>query len=72
MKGSEFLKKLRKLGKMRGINVRLVPERGKGSHSTVYYGSKFTTIKDLKKEIGLGLLSVYCKQLGVDKNDLNI
>lgn len=71
MNGNEFLKKLKKLGKSRGLEVRQESERGKGSHSTVYFGNKFAIIKDLKKEIGPGLLAAYCKQLGITKDDLN-
>lgn len=35
MKGSEFLRKLKKLGKEKGISVRLIEERGKGSYCTL-------------------------------------
>jgi len=34
MKGSEFVKKLKKLGHEKNIKVNLVEERGKGSHCT--------------------------------------
>ncbi len=36
----------------------------------VYYGAAFTTIKDLKKEIGAGLLSKMLDDLGLTKDDL--
>jgi len=39
MKGSEFLRKVKKLGHGRGIEVRFVPERSKGSHGTLYWGA---------------------------------
>ena len=35
MKGSEFLKKIKKPGRERGIDVRLEGRRGKGSHSAL-------------------------------------
>jgi mRNA interferase HicA len=54
-KGSEFLRK---------------GERGSGSHGTLYVGNRFTVVKDLKKEIGAGLLSDMLKQLGIRKEDL--
>lgn len=36
---------------------------GKGSRSTLYFGDDKTTIKDLRKEIGPGLLSAMLEQL---------
>jgi hypothetical protein len=68
--GSEFLKRLRRLGKTNGVLVRYDGKPGKGSHGRVYYGTAFTTIKDLKKEIGCGLLSKMLKDLELTKDDL--
>lgn len=70
MKGSEFLKKLKKLGKSKGIAVEFIAERGKGSHGTVYYGDRKTTLKDRKQEIGKGLFHKMCEQLEIDPNEL--
>jgi predicted RNA binding protein YcfA (HicA-like mRNA interferase family) len=47
-----------------------VAERGVGSHGTLYFGGSFTVVKDLKKEIGPGLLAAMCKQIGIRKEDL--
>jgi len=33
-------------------------------------GAGFTVVKDLKKDLGPGLLSDMCKQLGIRKEDL--
>ena len=70
MKGAEFIRKVQKIGRQRGLAVRLVASRGKGSHGTLYLGSAFTTIKDRKKEIGPGLLRVMLKDLGLTAGDL--
>ena len=43
---------------------------GKGSHGRLYYGDRFTTLKDRKKEIGPGLLKAMLDQLGLTKEDL--
>ena len=48
MNGHEFLKRPRRLGKASGVTVRHDGKPGKGSHGRVYYGTAFTTIKDLK------------------------
>ena len=70
MKGSEFVRKLQKLGKQRGIDVRFVAERGKGSHGTLYYGERFTVVKDRKKELSAALLAAMLAQLGLAGGDL--
>lgn len=70
MNGNEFFRKLKKIGDRNGVDVELVHERGKGSHGTVYFGDRFTVLKDRKKEIGKGLLNAMCKQLGIDPHEL--
>jgi mRNA interferase HicA len=70
MKGSEFLRKVKSTAKRKKLAYRWSPERGVGSHGTLYLGERFTVVKDLKKEIGSGLLADMCKQLGIRKEDL--
>jgi hypothetical protein len=45
-------------------------KRGVGSHGTLYLGERHTVVKDLKKELGPGLLADMCRQLGIRKADL--
>ena len=70
MKGSEFAKRIRRVGKERGVPVRFEAHQGKGSHGRFYYGERFTTIKDRKKEIGSGLLRAMLSQLGLTMADI--
>ena len=70
MTGAEFLRKLKRLGRRRGVLVAFDPKHGDGSHGRVYYGGAFTTLKDRKKEIGHGLLNQMCGELGVDRREL--
>jgi predicted RNA binding protein YcfA (HicA-like mRNA interferase family) len=70
--GHEFERKVRKLGRARGVAVSFDVGRGKGSHGRLYYGERFTTLKDRKKEIGPGLLRAMVDQLGLRKDDLEI
>jgi hypothetical protein len=70
MEGRELLKRLRRLGRANGVAVRYDGKPGKGSHGRVYYGTAFTTIKDLKKEIGPGLLGKMLADLGLNRDDL--
>ncbi|MDD9998080.1 MAG: type II toxin-antitoxin system HicA family toxin [Rhodospirillaceae bacterium] len=69
MTGSEFIKRVRKIGRERGVSVRFDTERGKGSHGTLYYGSRLTVVKDRRKEIGTGLQSLMIRQLGLMPSD---
>ena len=68
--GSEFLRKVKAVARRHNLTFRWVAERGSGSHGTRYIGSRLTVVKDLKKEIGSGLLSDMLKQLGILKEDL--
>jgi mRNA interferase HicA len=70
LKGSEFLRKVRRVAKRNRLAYRWKPERGTGSHGTLYLGKRLTIVKDLKKELGPGLLADMCKQLGISKEDL--
>jgi mRNA interferase HicA len=70
MKGTEFLKKIRNLGRREGISVRLESKRGKGSHGTLYYGSRRTVIQDLKKDLPKGTLHAMLDQLGISLKEL--
>ena len=70
MKGSEFLKKIKMLGKEKGITVSLIEARGKGSHSTIVYGDRFTIIRNLKDELKTGTFNAMLKQLGINKKEL--
>jgi len=70
VRGSEFLRRAKVLADRRRLQYLWLAERGVGSHGTLYLGDRFTVVKDLKKEIGPGLLSAMCKQLGIRKEDL--
>jgi predicted RNA binding protein YcfA (HicA-like mRNA interferase family) len=70
MNGAEFERKIRALGRKRGVVVHFDAGRGKGSHGRLYYGHRFTTVKDRRKEIGPGLLNAMLAQLGLSKADL--
>ncbi len=67
MNGKEFKRRVKRLTKANGVEYQET-RQGKGSHSRVYYGDSFTTVKN--SEIGPGLLGAMCKQLGIEKEDL--
>ena len=70
MTGAEFMRKIRKLGRKRGMPVRFTARRGKGSHGTLFFGTHSTLVKHRKAEIGPGLLASMLKDLGLDHDDL--
>jgi len=53
---------VKRIAKLKKLAYRWHPERGVGSHGTVYLGKGLAVVKDLKKELGAGLLADMCKQ----------
>jgi predicted RNA binding protein YcfA (HicA-like mRNA interferase family) len=45
--------------------------RGRGGHRILYFGGRRTIVKDLKDELGKGLLRQMCRDLGIDPADLS-
>ncbi len=72
MNGAELERRIRRLGRRRGVPVSFDRGSGKGSHGRLYYGDRFTTMKDRGKQIGPGLLSAMLAQLGLTRAELDI
>lgn len=70
MKAGEFIRHVEAIGRARGISVRFDASRGKGSHGTLYYGARFTVVKDRRKECGPGLIGKMLADLGLTRDDL--
>jgi mRNA interferase HicA len=71
VKGSEFVRRIRKIARKRGVTVDFIPARGKGSHGTLYFGGQFTVVRDLKDELKTGTFHAMLQQLGLTLQDLN-
>jgi len=69
--GREFMERVSEVARSRGVAVRIDSKRGKGSHVTLYYGTRKTTVKDRRKEIPAGLLPAMVRQLGLSRSDLD-
>lgn len=69
--GREFVARVRRLARKRGVEVRFASHRAKGSHGTLYYGRAFTRVKDRKAEIGKGLLAKMLDAPGIDPKDFS-
>ena len=70
MTGNEFIRKVKALGKHRGVSVTLNASRGKGSHQTLYYGTTFTVVRNPKDELKTGTLHGMCSEIGIKLSDL--
>lgn len=70
MNGRQFIAKVRKLGRSRGLTVYFVASKGRGSHGTLYFGGRKTTVKDRKKDIGKGLLAQMLRDIGIGPDEL--
>jgi mRNA interferase HicA len=70
MTGNEFIRKVKKLGKERGVTVQFVARRGKGSHGTLFYGAQFTIVRNPKDELKTGTLHAMLAQLGLKSEEL--
>lgn len=70
MTGRQFINRVHEIGRERSVPVRVDAKRGKGSHVTLYYGTRKTIVKDRRKELAPGLLSAMIRQLGLSRSDL--
>ena len=67
MNGAEFIRRAKRYARKAGQECRFVPDRGKGSHGTLYMGSRRTIVK--RNEISKGMLTAMLKQLQIEKRD---
>ena len=70
MNGREFVARVRRLGRRRGVAVVFDPEQGKGSHGMLRYGTRATTVPDLRRNLKPGLVHAMCRQLGIELDEL--
>lgn len=71
MTGNEFIRKIKELARVKGVEARVNQKRGKGSHVTLYYGEQLTVVRNPKDELKTGTLNAMIKQLGLTKEDLD-
>ena len=69
VRGNEFVRCIQALGKQRGVEVRWIAHRGKGSHGLLYYGSEKTTVRNLKDEVDKRAYHKMLKQLCLSQKD---
>jgi hypothetical protein len=69
--GAEFIRKVEGYAKRTGRKVSFVPQRGKGSHGTLYLDEKLTIVRNKKDELKKGALHGMLRQLGIRAEDLS-
>ncbi len=69
VRGNEFVRRIQALGKERGVEVRWIAHRGKGSHGLLYYGAEPTTVRNLKDEVDERAYHKMLNQLGLSEKD---
>jgi mRNA interferase HicA len=70
VKGSEFIRKVKRHGRRTGAAVLIATARGKGDHVTLFYGDRFTIVGDRARELKTGTMHAMLRQLGLTLADL--
>ena len=70
MSENEFIRKIKRLAKKRGIEAYVDKKRGKGSHVTLYFGERLTIVRNPSQELKTGTIKAMLKQLGLEENDI--
>jgi mRNA interferase HicA len=65
----EFIRRVRRLARKRGILVEVDESAGRGDHMKLYFGHRRTTLPGLG-ELKTGTFHGMCKQLEIDPNEL--
>jgi len=69
VRGNEFVRRIQVLGRERGVEVRWVAHRGKGSHGLLYFGAEMTTVRNLKDGVDKRAYHKMLKQLFLSEQD---
>ena len=72
MNSDEFIRRVRKTGRKRRVETRLVRGVPKGGHGTLYYGKMYTQVAlhGSRKEIPMKTLARMLKDLGLKPDDI--
>jgi len=68
--GKEFIRMAKRLAHNKGLPVRVDKKRGKGSHQTLYYGTRKTIVRNPQDELKTGTFNAMLRQLGIDKSEI--
>ena len=69
-KGSEFIRRIKKLARERGIETRVDKKRRKGSHVTLYFGGRFTIVRKPNDELKTETFKAMLRQFTLKEDDI--
>jgi mRNA interferase HicA len=70
MRGNEFIRRVQKYAKARGLRCEWHPDLGKGSHGILILGDRRTVVRNPKDELKTGTFHGMLKQLGLSRGDI--
>jgi mRNA interferase HicA len=70
MRGSEFIRRVRRYANSHGLHCEWHPDLGKGSHGVLILGTQRTVVRNPKDELKTGTLKAMLKQLGISLVEL--
>ncbi len=70
MRGNEFIRRVQKYAKRKGVSFTWRADRGKGSHGVLTLGDVRTVVRNPKDELKTGTYHAMLKQLGLTEHDL--
>ncbi|MCB2009756.1 MAG: type II toxin-antitoxin system HicA family toxin [Geminicoccaceae bacterium] len=70
MKTQEFIRRLRKLARRKGVEFLFDKAAGAGSHGRVWFDGRVSTLIVDKRELKSGTMRSICERLGVDPDEL--
>lgn len=70
MRGNEFIRRVQKYAKARGLRREWHPDLGKGSHGILILGERRTVVRNPKDELKTGTFHAMLKQLGLSRDDI--
>ena len=70
VRGNEFIRRVQRYAKDRGLRFEWRPDLGKGSHGILILGDRRTVVRNPKDELKTGTMHAMLKQLGLAREDI--
>lgn len=70
VRGNEFVRRVQRHAKDRGLRCEWRPDLGKGSHGILILGERRTVVRNSRDELKTGTLHAMLKQLGLSREDI--
>ena len=70
MRGNEFIRRVQKYAKRKGVSFTWRADRGKGSHGVLTLGDVRTVVRNPKDELKTATYHAMLKQPGLTEHDL--